>query len=87
MTRLDAIPFGMVVNRLGRRFYDEGEDIWPKRYAIWGGLIAAQPDQLAYCIVDAKTIDRFLPPMFKPYQADSLEGLAATLELDPKRLR
>ena len=33
----------------GRRFYDEGEAIWPKRYAIWGGLIAAQPDQLGLC--------------------------------------
>src|SRR5712675_3723688 len=47
VTRLDAIPFGIVVNQLGERFYDEGEDIWPKRYAIWGGLIAAQPGQKA----------------------------------------
>ena len=84
VTRLDAIPFGIVVNQLGRRFYDEGEDIWPKRYAIWGGLIAAQPGQKAFCIVDAKTIDRFLPPMFKPYQADSLEALAPLLGVDPK---
>src|SRR5579863_9406407 len=58
VTRLDSIPFGVVVNRLGRRFYDEGEDIWPKRYAIWGRLIAEQPGQIAYSIVDAKTIDR-----------------------------
>lgn len=87
VTRLDAIPFGIVVNKLGKRFYDEGEEIWPKRYAIWGGLIAAQPDQLAYCIVDAKTIDRFLPPVFKPYQANSVEGLAAPMSLDPKALR
>jgi tricarballylate dehydrogenase len=84
VTRLDAIPFGVVVNKLGKRFYDEGEDIWPKRYAIWGGLIAAQPDQLAYCIVDAKTINQFLPPVYKPHQADSLDGLALALTLDPK---
>ena len=84
VTRLDAIPFGIVVNRCGRRFYDEGENIWPKRYAIWGGLIAAQPGQLAFSIVDSKTIDRFLPPMFKPYQADSHEALGAALGLDPK---
>ena len=45
VTRLDAIPFGIVVNRLARRFYDEGEEVWPKRYAIWGGLIASQPKQ------------------------------------------
>ena len=47
-TRLDSIPFGIVVNRDGRRFYDEGEDIWPKRYAIWGRNIAEQPGQIAY---------------------------------------
>jgi len=84
VTRLDAIPFGIVVNQLGQRFYDEGEDIWPKRYAIWGGLIAAQPGQKAFCIVDAKTIERFLPPMFKPHEAESLEALALLLGLDPK---
>ena len=83
VTRLDAIPFGVVVNQHARRFYDEGEDIWPKRYAIWGGLIAEQPGQIAYCIVDSKTINRFLPPMYKPFQADSLEGLARALKLDP----
>jgi tricarballylate dehydrogenase len=83
VTRLDAIPFGIVVNGLGRRFYDEGEEIWPKRYAIWGGLIAAQPGQKAFCIVDAKTIDRFLPPVFKPYQVDSLDALALQLGVGP----
>ena len=84
VTRLDAIPFGIVVNQYGCRFYDEGENIWPKRYAIWGGLIAAQPGQLAFSIVDSQTIDRFLPPMFKPFQADSHEALGAALGLDPK---
>jgi tricarballylate dehydrogenase len=83
VTRLDVVPFGIVVNRDARRFYDEGEDIWPKRYAIWGTLIASQPGQIAYGIVDAKTIDCFLPPMFKPYRADSPEELAALLGLDP----
>jgi len=83
VTRLDATPFGIVVNRQGLRFYDEGEDLWPKRYAIWGSLIATQPGQIAFCIVDAKTIGKFLPPMFKPYQADSPAALAPLLGLDP----
>jgi tricarballylate dehydrogenase len=83
VTRLDSIPFGVVVNRKGLRFYDEGEDIWPKRYAIWGKLIASQEDQLAYSIVDSRTILSFLPPVYKPYEADSLERLAAILKLDP----
>jgi tricarballylate dehydrogenase len=68
VTRLDSIPFGIVVNRLGRRFYDEGENIWPKRYARWGGLIAGQPDQIAYSVLDSKTIRCFLPPMYKPFK-------------------
>jgi tricarballylate dehydrogenase len=83
VTRLDAVPFGIVVNRDAKRFYNEGEDIWPKRYAIWGGLIARQPGQIAFSIVDSQTIGKFLPPMFKPYQADTLEALATQLGLDP----
>ena len=59
-TRLDSIPFGIVVNRAGERFYDEGEDIWPKRYAIWGRNIAEQPGQIAYSIWDAK-VNRPVP--------------------------
>ncbi len=81
VTRLDSIPFGIVVNKQARRFYDEGEDLWPKRYAIWGGLIARQPDQIAYSIVDAKQADRFMPSLFPPIRADSLCELAHALEL------
>jgi precorrin 3B synthase CobZ len=61
VTRLDSVPFGIVVNRLGQRFRDEGEGLWPKKYATWGALVAEQPDQIAYSIVDAKAIGRFLP--------------------------
>jgi tricarballylate dehydrogenase len=82
VTRLDSIPFGIVVNRLGQRFYDEGENIWPKRYAIWGRLIAEQPGQIAYCIVDRKTINSFLPPIYRPYRADNFQSLAAQLGLE-----
>jgi tricarballylate dehydrogenase len=85
-TRLDAIPFGIVVNRFGHRFYDEGEDLWPKRYAIWGRLIAEQPGQIAYAIVDSGAIDRFLPPMYKPFECASVEGLGRALDLDPGNL-
>ena len=86
VTRLDSIPFGIVVNREGDRFYDEGEDVWPKRYAIWGGLIARQPGQIAYSIVDATSIDRFMPSVFPPIVSPSLSGLAAALNLPVGRL-
>jgi tricarballylate dehydrogenase len=82
-TRLDSVPFGIVVNKHGRRFYDEGQDFWPKRYAIWGRLIAEQPDQIAYSIVDARMLDRFLISLYRPFQAPTIGGLAVELGLDP----
>ena len=60
VTRVDAVSLGIVVNRNAQRFYDEGEDFWPKRYAIWGRLVAAQPGQIAYSIIDSKAIGRFM---------------------------
>jgi tricarballylate dehydrogenase len=86
VTRLDSVPFGIVVNKEVRRFYDEGEDFWPKRYAIWGKLIAAQPDQIAYSIVDAKALPLFLPSVFPPFQAASIPELASALGLDSSAL-
>jgi tricarballylate dehydrogenase len=82
VTRLDSVPFGIVVNREGRRFYDEGEDFWPKRYAIWGGLIARQPGQVAYSIGDARAMGRFMPSVFPAVEAGSLDDLSARLGLD-----
>jgi tricarballylate dehydrogenase len=82
-TRLDTIPFGVVVNRDGQRFYDEGEDIWPKRYAIWGRNIAGQPDQIAYSFWDSKVRKLFLPPMYGAYRGDSVGEVAARMDIDP----
>ena len=69
------------MNRAGERFYDEGEDLWPKRYAIWGRLVAQQPGQIAYSIIDAKVIGRFMPSVFPPIRAASIGELAAALDL------
>jgi tricarballylate dehydrogenase len=82
-TRLDCVSLGVVLNRNAERFYDEGEDFWPKRYAIWGRLVAQQPGQIAYSIIDAKAVGRFMPPVFPGAKADSLPELAALLGLDP----
>ncbi len=87
VTRLDCVPFSIVVNKNAERFYDEGEDVWPKRYAIWGRLIAAQPDQVGYVIIDSKSLDLFMPSVFPPLKADTLEELAAMLELPAGPLR
>jgi tricarballylate dehydrogenase len=86
ITRHDSVVFGIVVNKHAQRFYDEGEDIWPKRYAIWGRLVAAQPDQIAYIIFDSSVVTSFMPTLFPPIDAPTIGELAAKLELDPAAL-
>jgi tricarballylate dehydrogenase len=80
-SRLDCVPFSVVLNQAGQRFYDEGEDVWPKRYAIWGRLVAAQPDQVGYAIIDSRSLDLFMPSLYPPVVSDSLEGLIGSLGL------
>jgi tricarballylate dehydrogenase len=86
VTRLDCVSLGIVVNKHVERFYDEGEDFWPKRYAIWGRLVAQQPDQIAYSIIDSKAIGKFMPSVFPPIAANSLGELATLLNLSPEKL-
>jgi tricarballylate dehydrogenase len=81
-TRIDCVSLGVVVNRRAERFYDEGEDFWPKRYAIWGRLVAQQPGQIAWSIIDRKAIGRFMPPVFPGERADTLPELARKIGLD-----
>jgi tricarballylate dehydrogenase len=86
VTRVDTIPLGVVVNKHAQRFYDEGEEFWPKRYAIWGRLLAKQPDQIAYSIFDSKAIGLFVPPLYPPIEAGSIRELATALKLDAAAL-
>ncbi|WP_410469765.1 FAD-dependent tricarballylate dehydrogenase TcuA [Bradyrhizobium sp. 33ap4] len=86
ITRHDSVVFGIVVNKHAERFYDEGEDIWPKRYAIWGRLVAAQPDQIAYIIFDSTVVTSFMPTLFPPIAGATIAELAGKLELDAAAL-
>jgi len=86
-TRVDCVSLGIVVNKEAKRFYDEGEDFWPKRYAIWGRLVAKQPDQVGHVIIDAKSKGAFMPPVFPAETADTIEELARKIGLDPQTLK
>ena len=86
VTRVDCIPLGIVVNARAERFHDEGEDLWPKRYAIWGRLVARQPGQTAFVIFDARAQGLFIPPMLPPVEAPSVRALAGELGLEPDAL-
>ncbi len=85
ITRLDCVVFGIVVNKNAERFYDEGEDFWPKRYAIWGRLVAHQPDQISYIVFDAKSLTSFMPSLYPPITASTLGELAQKLGLDAEK--
>ena len=84
--RLDCVPYAIVVNRNVDRFYDEGEDVWPKRYAIWGRLIAQQPLQEAFAVTDSQAVMDYLPSVFPPYRADTIAALAGLAGLDAGKL-
>jgi len=86
VTRLDCVPFSVVVNKHGERFYDEGEDVWPKRYAIWGRLVAAQPEQVAFAVIDSKSLPLFMPSVFPPIEANSIAELASKMGLQESAL-
>jgi tricarballylate dehydrogenase len=87
VTRITAIPHGIVVDRNGLRFHDEREDVGRTHYARWGARIAERPDQIAFLIMDANGLARALPTALLPVQADSVAMLAAKLQLDPIALQ
>jgi tricarballylate dehydrogenase len=86
ITRLDAVPIGIAVNVDAERFHDEGEDIWPKRYATWGRLIIEQPDQRAFALFDAKVAGETIPGLYPPFVGATIAELAVELGLEPARL-
>jgi tricarballylate dehydrogenase len=86
VTRITAIPHGIVVDRDGQRFHDEGEDARKTHFARWGARVADCPGQIAYLIMDAEGLSRALPTALPPIRADTIAALAAALGLDPAAL-
>jgi tricarballylate dehydrogenase len=85
-----SYPIGIVVNLNGERFVDEGADYRNHTYAKYGREVMKQPKRTAVQIFDAKTIDmvrdEYRIKQVTKFQADTLEELAAGLEIDPKGL-
>jgi tricarballylate dehydrogenase len=78
--------YGVMLDRRGVRFVDEGEDQNLYTYAKFGGIILNQPGAIAWQIFDNKVTD-LLEPRYSttaPLVADTLEGLIAKLALDRK---
>ncbi|WP_376963521.1 FAD-dependent tricarballylate dehydrogenase TcuA [Azospirillum sp. A26] len=86
VTRLDGLPHGIVVDRDGRRFADEGAVVGPSRYTAWGELVARSPGAVAFSVFDSAIAERFRPSIFPAIQADSIGGLASALGIGPPAL-
>ena len=85
-------PLGIVVNRDGRRFVDEGADYRNFTYARYGRDILAQPDGVAFQLFDAATrpllrAEEYDSALVTGARADTLDGLAAELGIDADGLR
>lgn len=88
-TNVNTYPFGIIVNKAGERFVDEGEDFRDRTYAKFGKSILAQPDSIAYLIYDSKLEGKVTCYVkeWGPTQAESLEELATTLGVNADGLR
>jgi len=72
-----SYPLGIVVNRCGLRFVDEGADFRNYTYARYGADILRQPDSVAFQIFDAA-----IRPLLRPEEYDSpgvSEHIAGTI--------
>ena len=81
-------PYGISVNALGLRFFDEGEAQHSFTYAKTGRNVLAQPGAIAYQIYDQKGIKCFRYPYHKAtfFEAATIAELAAKAGLEPKVL-
>jgi tricarballylate dehydrogenase len=86
-----SYPLGIVVNRAGRRFVDEGADYRNYTYAKYGREILRQPGAVAFQLFDAKTrpllrTEEYDADTVTGAQAQDLADLAAQLGVDPDGL-
>ena len=78
--------YGLMINRRGRRFVDEGEDQNLLTYAKFGRAILAEPGAKGYQLFDSKVL-HLLEPRYstsKPIVAESVKELLAQLDVDDK---
>jgi tricarballylate dehydrogenase len=84
-------PFGILVNRHARRFFDEGQDSFDSTFERLGYEIWANQQQRAYFIGEKAIFDwphvaDIMLTDLPPVEAETVEGLAQKLGLDPAAL-
>lgn len=87
VSRVDGMPWGIVVDGDGRRFHDEGENLGPIRYSYWGQRIARHPGQRAWLLLDADAVTQLPPLLYPPLTAPTIGALATRIGLDAATLQ
>ncbi len=81
-----SFPLGLLINKEGKRFVDEGADFRNYTYAKYGREVLKQPGQIAFQLFDSQ-----VRPMLRKeynleeatfYKANSLEELAELMSVD-----
>ena len=85
-----SYPLGIIVNKRGERFVDEGADFRNYTYAKYGREILKQPQRAAFQLFDQQTV-KLLREEYRIREmtwatADTVEELARRLDIDPAGL-
>jgi tricarballylate dehydrogenase len=86
-------PYGIVVDRTGRRFFDEGGGLVHETWeALARTVHFATPGRIAYAILDARLYEiagyqRAIRSELPPFQAASIAELAALIDVPPSALQ
>jgi len=78
--------FGITVNSLGQRFFDEGEAHRSYTYAKTGWAVLRQPGAVAYQIYDQKGVpllNKWYYTFAKPIEASTISELASKIGIEP----
>lgn len=86
VTRVRSMHAGIVVDRYGKRLYDEGADTASTRYSAWGQRLADFPGQIGYLILDQRGLQVEAPSFYPPISAPSSAHLAWQLGIPPAAL-
>jgi tricarballylate dehydrogenase len=79
-------PYGITVNSLGQRFFDEGESHAAYTYAKTGWVVLSQPGAVAYQLYDrtsARLLNQAYYAYAEPAEADTIADLARLIGIEP----
>jgi tricarballylate dehydrogenase len=86
-----GFPYGIVVNRHGQRFFDEGAESFDETFERFAYEIFRHQEQTAFFVGDRTTVgienvELIMMTDLEPITAETVAGLAAALGLDPAAL-